>query len=250
MGEHQEWSKYSNFEVSVNAPLMFYIPGVTASGEQRSAPFPYINPLSNRGIIKSNVVEKKVSNSKEIDHAIPLKYFESQKYRKFNITSEFAEFVDVFPTLSELAGLPTLPLCPINSSGTILCTEGTSLVPVIYRTIFNQSSSFQWKTAAFSQYPRPSDYPTENSDQPKLKDVKIVGYSMRTKKSRYTEWISFDSMFFQANWSDIHARELYLYDTDPLEMNNVAGLKKYSGIVTSLSKRLKLGWRGAVSQRS
>ena len=248
MGEHQEWSKYSNFEVSVNAPLMFYIPGVTASGEQRSGSFPYINPVSNRDLKDSKEVKKKISNSKEIDHSIPLKVFEFQKYKKFNITSELAEFVDIFPTLSELAGLPTLPLCPVNSSGTVLCTEGTSLVPVIYRTIFNQSSLFKWKTAAFSQYPRPSDYPTEDSDQPKLKYVKIVGYSMRTKKSRYTEWISFDSMSFRANWSDVHARELYLYDTDTLEMNNVAGLRQYSGLVGSLSKKLKLGWRGAVSR--
>ena len=169
------------------------------------------------------------------------------KFTKYNITTNFAEMVDIFPTLSDLAGLPTIPLCPVNSSLIKLCTEGTSLLPVIFRNAFNQSDSFKWKSATFSQYPRPSDFPSENSDQPKLKNIKIVGYSMRTKNSRYTEWISFNPVLFRANWSEIHARELYLYDGDPLEMHNVAGLKKYSELVKSLSQKLKNGWRGALS---
>ena len=320
LGEHQEWSKYSNFEVSVNAPLMFYIPGVTAPRRHRSKMFPFINPLHNLDQEKKFTASKKgrskvfpdmntlhslnqakietapkEDRSKILSYTSPLHNFDQMKkydeykhispfalrmvktlqsfdhsegkrvrkeqistvslsrngynpkFMKYNITTKFAELVDIFPTLSDLAGLPKIPLCPVNSSLIKLCTEGTSLLPVIFRNTFNQSDSFKWKSATFSQYPRPSDFPTEYSDQPNLKNIKIVGYSMRTKNSRYTEWISFDPVLFRANWSEIHARELYLYDLDPLEMHNVAGLKKYSELIELLSQKLKNGWRGALS---
>ena len=246
LGEHQEWSKYSNFEVSVNAPLMFYIPGVTAFKEHKSERFPYVSPLNNRDHEKKNSEDQFLSK----DSPLFGKSLLTRNIRKYNTTAEFAEFVDIFPTLSDLASLPSLPLCPINSSNVKLCTEGTSLVPVIFSNIYNQSASIKWKSATFSQYPRPSDFPTEISDQPKLTDIKIVGYSMRSKTSRYTEWIGFDPVLFRANWSDIHARELYLYENDPLEMNNVAGFKKYSKLVNFLSQKLRSGWRNALPQRS
>lgn len=70
-------------------------------------------------------------------------------------TDALAEFVDIYPTLCELCGLP-IP------EG----LEGMSLVPVI-----NQPDR-PWKKAAFSQYPR----------------RKAMGYSMRTDRYRYTEW--------------------------------------------------------------
>jgi iduronate 2-sulfatase len=65
------------------------------------------------------------------------------------------EFVDIYPTLCEAAGIP-LP------SG----LAGKSLVPVL------NDSSVNVKTAAFSQFPRPV----------------AMGYSIRTDKWRYTEW--------------------------------------------------------------
>jgi len=70
-------------------------------------------------------------------------------------TDALAEFVDIYPTLSELCGLP-IP------EG----LEGTSLVPVI------EAPDRPWKGAAFSQYPR----------------KKVMGHSMRTDRYRYTEW--------------------------------------------------------------
>lgn len=99
-----------------------------------------------------------------------------------------------------------------------------------------------WKKAAFSQYPRPSDGPELNSDKPKLAYIKIMGYSIRTDKHRYTEWVGFNTSTFKMNWSDIHARELYIHDSDPLENENVAGLKEHQGLVTELSSRLHRGW--------
>ena len=29
LGEHQEWSKFSNFRIATNVPLMIHMPGVT-----------------------------------------------------------------------------------------------------------------------------------------------------------------------------------------------------------------------------
>jgi arylsulfatase A-like enzyme len=70
-------------------------------------------------------------------------------------TTALSEFVDIYPTLCELAGLP-LP------QG----LEGTSLVPVM------NDPDRPWKKAAFSQYPR----------------QKVMGHSIRTDRYRYTEW--------------------------------------------------------------
>lgn len=74
-------------------------------------------------------------------------------------TDSFAEFVDIYPTLCELCGLP-------KPEG----LEGTSLASVMS----NPSSSV--KKAAFSQYPRGG----------------VMGRSMRTERYRYTEWAERD----------------------------------------------------------
>src|SRR5262249_15968747 len=63
------------------------------------------------------------------------------------------EFVDIYPTLCELAGLPL----PAH-------LEGTSMKP-----LFAEPNRV-WKTAAFSQYPRPRG---------KTGTGPLMGYSMR-----------------------------------------------------------------------
>ena len=73
-------------------------------------------------------------------------------------TRALVEFVDIYPTLAELAGLPLPPHL-----------EGTSFAPLLAKP------DQPWKKAAFSQYLRPG------------KD-KIMGRSMRTDRWRYTEW--------------------------------------------------------------
>jgi len=68
---------------------------------------------------------------------------------------------------------------------------------------FAALSGSHWKTAVFSQYPRPSDFPQINSDLPSLKDIKIMGYTMRTHLHRYTEWVGFDPVHFKANFCEV-----------------------------------------------
>eukprot|EP00037_Helgoeca_nana_P016342 m.153861 g.153861 ORF g.153861 m.153861 type:complete len:698 (+) comp23475_c0_seq2:76-2169(+) len=62
-------------------------------------------------------------------------------------STSFVEFVDIFPTLSDLAGIAVPPLCPPNSSHIELCTEGVSLKPIFF------DETAEVKTASFSQYP-------------------------------------------------------------------------------------------------
>jgi len=51
---------------------------------------------------------------------------------------------------------------------------------------------------ALSQYPRPGMQPTKhpNSDKPKLRNIKIMGYSLRTDIYRYTLWVRFHAQNF------------------------------------------------------
>lgn len=61
------------------------------------------------------------------------------------------EFVDLMPTLTQLAAGFTPPSCPAHpneSRKTALCTEGVSLAPLISRP------TTPLRAAAFSQYPR------------------------------------------------------------------------------------------------
>ncbi|XP_071124471.1 iduronate 2-sulfatase-like isoform X1 [Mytilus edulis] len=212
LGEHQEWSKFSNFEVATRVPLIVYVPGLTNNGQ--------------------NLHRKSIYDRISKDN--------------YKVTNALVELVDVFPTISELSGIMVPELCPENGPGIELCTEGTSLVPVIKDTVFSHGASdLKWKSAAFSQYPRPSDSPQENSDQPKLIDIRIMGYTMRTDKYRYTEWVGFDPLTLETNWTDLHASELYVHDIDPDEDNNVAGLACYRDLVDVLSDRLHQGWRKA-----
>jgi len=128
-------------------------------------------------------------------------------------TNAIVEFVDIYPTLCELAGL-TLP------EG----LEGTSFVPVI------KNPDQAWKQAAFSQHPR-ADHE--------------MGYSMRTDRYRYTEW-------HHTRWGipdgEPIAIELYDHATDPDENVNVAGEPDQQERIADLHKRLKAGWKAAGPQ--
>jgi len=120
------------------------------------------------------------------------------------------EFVDVYPTLCELCGLP-LP------EG----LEGVSLVPLFH------DRHRAWKKAAFSQYPRT------------LRDVgRVMGHTLRTKRFRFTEW--------SAPGKDFRTLELYDYVRDPLETVNLASDPDHARVATALAELLHQGWRAAL----
>ena len=142
------------------------------------------------------------------------------------VTEQLTEFVDLFPTLVDAAGLPPLPLCPRDSSHIRLCREGTSLMPLV-----TDPTATSWKKRVFSQYPRGGN---------------IMGYSMRTERYRYTKWVKFDHKTYTPDWSKSSGTELYDHVTDPEENDNVAGKPEFKATVAGLSKMLHAGWRSSV----
>ena len=116
------------------------------------------------------------------------------------------EFVDIYPTLAELCGLGVPPHC-----------EGTSM-----RSLLEEPDR-KWKPAAFSQYPRRGAY---------------MGYSMRTERYRYTEWIHRET-------GEIAARELYDHSAGPIAARNLAAEPEMQETVRRLSAMLDKGkgWR-------
>ena len=128
-------------------------------------------------------------------------------------TDALVEFVDVYPTLAELAGL-SLPKH----------LEGTSFKPLL------ADPQLSWKTAAFSQYPR-SAMATHGAD--------LMGYTMRTDRYRFTVWVQ------QLDHSKVDAIELYDHQTDPQENVNIAKDPAYAGLVQQLMAQWKRGWQGA-----
>jgi arylsulfatase A-like enzyme len=131
--------------------------------------------------------------------------------RKVGQHSEaLVEFVDVYPTLCELAGL-SLPSY----------LEGESFKPLL-----DHPERF-WKTAAFSQYPR----------RPKGKN--LMGYTMRTKEYRFTILLDRD------DHSKVDAIEVYDQKADPQENWNLAVRPENADLVKRLTEQWKQGWRAA-----
>ena len=124
--------------------------------------------------------------------------------------------LDIFPTLVDLLGLPSIPQCETRRQ--ILCTEGRSRLGS-YTDVEN---SF-----AISQYPRPSLYPEKHSDQPRLDNVRYMGYSIKTNTHRYTEWVGYNTTSFRPYWDQVVAIEMYNHTSDPEEHFNQADNKKF-----------------------
>ena len=134
---------------------------------------------------------------------------------RFN--DDLVELLDVFPTIVDLAGIRQLKSCPSHSNNIITCTEGRSLAEVIQEKISdilsNNSISYLSKRVVFSQYPRPGLYPSAvpDSDQPRLQDIRIMGYSARTSRFRLTLWLPFNNATFYPDFSNVIIYALKLH---------------------------------------
>lgn len=124
-------------------------------------------------------------------------------------TKALVEFVDVYPGLAELCGLP-IPAT----------VEGTSFKPLL------DDPNRPWKTAAFSQYPR--TIPGQGA---------AMGYAMRTDRYRLVEW--------RGKAKDFREYELYDHEKDPEENVNLAAQPDSAKLVQSLAKQLQAGWQAA-----
>ncbi|XP_057658384.1 plipastatin synthase subunit A [Diorhabda carinulata] len=152
------------------------------------------------------------------------------------------ELVDVFPTLVDLTQISSpLKTCPLKKVD-ITCTEGKSLIPHMVSKIKGKEISH---LTAFTQYPRSGVFPSihPNSDEPKLNEIKIMGYSLRNEIFRYTEWVEFSTETFKPNWNVVYGRELYNHVIDTDENINLVDRAGLRNITSDLRKKLILGWR-------
>lgn len=118
---------------------------------------------------------------------------------KGGATSRLVEFIDIYPTLAELAKLPAQKIL-----------EGKSFKALL------DNPKRAWKEGAYSQVMRNRD------------GKRFFGRSVRTERWRYTEW-----------HNGKEGIELYDHKKDPHEFTNLANNPKYSNTVKQLKALLQ-----------
>ncbi|WP_257669265.1 sulfatase [Parapedobacter tibetensis] len=149
----------------------------------------------------------------ELDTRVPLIISAPDHSGNGMHTDAVVELVDLYPTLSELADLPV--------SGDL---GGASLAPLL------ADPDRRWKSVAFSQFPRPWMY----KDTPD-----VMGYSVRSPDFRYTEWRNM-------NDASVMATELYSYDGEGIETENLAGRTEYKKALRKMRTMLRKGQKGTI----
>ena len=141
---------------------------------------------------------------------------------KPSVTHSPSEFVDVFPTLCDLARIPT----PSH-------LDGVSLTPLM------KNPAYSVKDFSVSQYPRSGS--REVTGKLGWSAGEIMGYSLRTAQYRYTVWLKGK---FRSNIPYrkelVVARELYDYSNDPDETVNVVDNKEYLTVAEDMDKKMLL----------
>ena len=163
------------------------------------------------------------------------------------------ELVDIFPTLTELAGIDSPPVCPEGSKDLLACIEGTSVAPLL------KKPEQQWKKAAFSQYPRPSyegliQIPGKPPFSNNTHEEDIMGYSVRVDQYHFIEWYKFDRNKAAPDFDLVWGTELYDHSSSSVFFNdenvNLAGDGDKQDLVKELRTVLQDGWRAAVPPSS
>jgi iduronate 2-sulfatase len=150
----------------------------------------------------------------EIDARVPLILKVPGMANRGAATDALVEFVDVYPTLCDLTGIPV----PQD-------LEGTSFKPLV------GNPSRPWKKAAFTQFLREGIWIAPDG-------VEYMGYSVRTDSFRYTEWVNWET-------NELAATELYDHESDPMENRNVAGDSNYEDTRAEMAAVLEAGWQAA-----
>ncbi|MCX6854289.1 MAG: sulfatase [Verrucomicrobia bacterium] len=116
--------------------------------------------------------------------------------------------LDLFPTLTELAGVKA----PAN-------IQGQSLVPML------KDADVLGRGWALTQVVRGGNFNRQGAAPAKGdKGKRFFGYSLRTPRWRYTEWDE-----------GTEGRELYDHDNDPKELTNLADKAEHAATVAELS---------------
>ena len=174
-------------------------------------------------------------------------------------STALAELVDLFPTLSELAGLEL----PTGVGGAHL--GGSSLVPAF------RDPKATVKKVALSQFPRcwqnntgfdmnqilgPGDEVNKTVSLTSMSDchwvrhdeLDFMGYSMRTDTHRYVQWMVWDGAELLPDWSKVVGRELYDHSLnsqldnsylDETENSNLATDPAHASLLAEMEAMLK-----------
>ncbi len=154
----------------------------------------------------------------EIDTRVPLIISGAGVKAKGTKSNALSEFVDIYPTLCEMAGFQVPDYL-----------QGTSLVPLL------ENPDTEWKTAAYSQFL------LGRFGRTKTVDGEQMGYAIRTDRYRYVEWYRWNKD--QKVRDDFITRELFDYNSDLQENFNRASDPEYKKTVELLSEQLGKGWR-------
>ena len=192
LGEHDTWSKMTNFELGVHVPLIIRAPWKVHSIGQR--------------------------------------------------TNVLAELVDLYPTLSSLAGLPDP-----RSAGEAL--NGTTLEPVFDEPcdLSRELVGAAIKNAAFSQFAKRNL--TDVHPEFNRSETKLMGYSIRTSNWRYTAWFAFDVLNMRpitdGSPGSVLGTELYDHAGDtgmwldfPGEERNMVNDVEHGAVVAELHQKV------------
>jgi arylsulfatase A-like enzyme len=154
----------------------------------------------------------------EIDTRVPLIISGFGVEAKGERSMALTEFVDIYPTLVEMADFQI----PDH-------LQGTSLAPLL------ENPDLEWKEAAYSQFllGRFGRTTTVKGEQ--------MGYAIRTDRYRYVEW--YDWIKEENKTGALLHRELFDHQSDPQENTNIAQEKVHMALIESLSQQLKRGWR-------
>ncbi|TWU39016.1 Arylsulfatase [Novipirellula aureliae] len=155
----------------------------------------------------------------EIDTHVPLIVRAPDAKENGKQCDRLVEFVDVYPTLCELADVPLREEL-----------EGNSFAPLL------EKCDLPWKEAVFSQFLRDGIWIAPDN-------VAYMGRCIRTERYRYVEWK-------KKNDNEIVARELYDLQLDPQENNNVADQKENREVVVQLAAQLNAGWKSVVPKQA
>jgi iduronate 2-sulfatase len=146
----------------------------------------------------------------EIDTRVPL-LIAAPGFKRGERSKALVEMIDVYPTLVELTGAAVPPQC-----------EGVSLRPLL------QKPDAPGREFVISQYPREQE--------------RIMGYSLRNERWRYTEWLDLRK-------AEVVARELYDHSRTSVPEQNLIDDPAHAKLAAELAAKLKPHQRAKFTPR-
>ena len=149
----------------------------------------------------------------EIDTHVPMIFSGFGIPAKGRKSMALTEFVDIYPTLCEMADLPVPSVL-----------QGTSMLPLL------TDPDQDWKEAAYSQFLLGRFGPVDTRQSEKM------GYAVRTDRYRYVEW--YEWLGDDQGAGELLFRELFDHQTDPQENHNIAQNQENQELMATLAVKI------------